>query len=460
MYHQFNPTEMIRERHLALLKEAEQRHLARRLRSGRETKAPSSTVVALASGLLAALVMAGLMLVGLSTPARASTTFTVTNTNDSGAGSLNQAILDANDTSGADIINFNIPGSGVKTISPDAELPNITEALTINGYSQPGASVNTLAQGNNAVLKIELSGAEAPGGSGLRIGAANSTVKGLVINRWESGVRLGGNDASGNQIVGNYIGTNPSGTQDLGNNSGITIVDAPNNTIGGTTRAARNIISGNDGDGVQINGNGARGNKIIGNYLGTDKNGTADLGNGFYGVLIISAPNNTIGGTTAGERNVISGNGDDGVEIDGASATGNRVLSNSIFNNDELGIDLLGTNGPTANDPGDGDTGPNNLQNKPVLISARTSATSTIVRGTLNSTPNNTFLIQYFSNPSGNEGKTFIGQRSVTTDGSGNVTFPFSPAQRVGVGRTVTATATGPGGNTSEFSAARQVARQ
>src|ERR687884_202200 len=78
--------------------------------------------------------------------------FVVTNTNDSGAGSLRQAILDANNTPGADTITFNIPGSGVATISPDSELPNITEAVTINGYSQPGADPNTLAVGNNAVL--------------------------------------------------------------------------------------------------------------------------------------------------------------------------------------------------------------------------------------------------------------------------------------------------------------------
>jgi hypothetical protein len=98
--------------------------------------------------------------------------------------------------------------------------------------------------------------------------------------------------------------------------------------------------------------------------------------------------NNTVGGTTAGARNVISGNDGTGVLIEGSSATGNRVLSNSIFANGLLGIDLFaGTTGPTANDPGDGDTGPNNLQNKPVISSARKGSTSTTVRATRASSP-------------------------------------------------------------------------
>lgn len=154
---------------------------------------------------------------------------------------------------------------------------------------------------------------------------------------------------------------------------------------------------------------------------------------------------------------MISGNGQDGVQIHGNDATGNRVLSNSIYANGDLGIDLNG-DGPTANDPGDPDTGANNLQNKPVLTSAKTGGGTTTVRGKLDSTPNKTFKIQFFSNPSGTyEGKKLIGTKSFTTDGSGDATFAFSPAQKVDVGRTVTATATSPGGNTSKFSAPRTV---
>jgi len=448
----------------------------------RETKGKLLALAVLLAALAVSLMLA-------ARPAHASTTFTVNSTEDHadqmlkgdvcdtgytldwpGGGqvpecTLRAAINQANYTPGADTVNFNLPtgsrdpDSGVKTIAPESALPLITEAVTINGYSQPGASPNTRAVGSDAVLKIELSGANAPGEDGLFIAAANSTVKGLVVNRWGSvGIHFSGSGATGNRVVGNYIGTDASGTQDLGNgDSGVYIGSAPNNTVGGTTPGARNIISGNTYEGVIIDGPNATGNKVTGNYVGTDKNGTAPLGNGDSGVRIANAPNNTVGGTTAGARNVLSGNERNGVAVYGGGATGNRILSNSIYTNGRLGIDL-GADGPTANDPGDTDTGPNGLQNKPVLSSAKNADGKTTVRSKLNSAPNRTFKVQFFSNPSGtDEGKVFIGQKPVTTDGSGNVTFAFTPAQRVALGRTITATATSPGGSTSEFSAARTV---
>ena len=337
---------------------------------------------------------------------------------------LRAAMEQANYTPGADAINFAIPGSGVKSIAPESALPTITEAVTINGYSQPGAQPNTKAVGSDAVLKIELNGADVPDGDGLVIEASNSTVRGLVINRWANGIFIDGSDATGNKVTGNYLGTDASGTQDLGNNIGVLDYD-PNNTVGGTTPAARNVISGNsygvaiigangtkvagnyigtdasgtkdlgnggngvqiefgshtiggatagernvisgnEGNGVLITGNDSEGNKVMGNYVGTDKNGAAPLANSANGVYI-SAQNNTVGGTTAGGSNVISANAGSGVSIYGNSAKGNRILQNSIFSNGGLGIDLY-DDGPTANDPGDADTGPNDLQNKPLLF--------------------------------------------------------------------------------------------
>src|SRR5829696_7887106 len=139
----------------------------------------ATTGIVMALGLLLSALLAAMLLI--ASQAHASTTFTVTNTNDSGAGSLRQAILYSNDTPGADTIKFDIPGSGVHTISPVSPLPEITEAVSIDGYSQPGAQPNQKAVGSDAVLKIELSGAEAMGAEGLEIGASNSTVKGLVI---------------------------------------------------------------------------------------------------------------------------------------------------------------------------------------------------------------------------------------------------------------------------------------
>ncbi len=502
-----------------------------------------------ATALVTALATVLLALFALAAPARAAT-FTVTNTNDSGTGSLRQAITDSNNAPGADTINFNIPGTGVQTIIPASALPTITGPVTINGYSQPGSSPNTNGpgQGSNAVLRVELNGSGAgSSASGLLLSSGNSTVKGLVINRFSHyGIRLTG--LNGHTIEGNFIGTNASGTTALGNGFAGLIVNTTNdgvgNTIGGTTSAARNVISGNGGccaDGVWIH-TVTPGNLVQGNLIGTDATGTADLGNSGNGVTIRHGSGNVVGGATPAARNVISGNLQSGVRFHngttggtvqgnsvrgnfigtdvtgtnplgnsgngvwldggcgtvrdhvvggtaagegnviafnssagvriaadpcfisgwGSSAFGNSVLSNSIYLNDGLGIDL-GASGVDANDPGDGDAGANNLQNFPVLTSASNFGGNTAIAGALDSAANTDFTVQFFSSPaadaSGNgEGQTFLGApMNVTTDGSGNATFSFTATPEVPVGHVVTATATGPGGDTSEFSAATDV---
>ncbi len=457
---------------------------------------------------------------------------------------LRAAIQESNFTPETEIIAFDVPqafrdpGSGVATISPATKLPPITQPVIINGYSQPGASVNTLALGNNAVLKVELEGSKALGGTtvvdGLTIlKSSDSLIRGLVINGFSGdGIFLSGDTSSGtaiannNRIEGNFIGTDPSGTHDVGGlGDGVVIGDgAFNTTVGGTSPSARNLISGNGERGVSIL-SGSAGNQVQGNYIGTDKSGKADLGNLGSGVTAEDTSNNTIGGTTAAARNVISGNdgagvamangdtqnnkvlgnrigttasgtgplgntstgvaltfaagtsvgdgtsggantiafnGGDGVSISGIGlSSGNSVLSNSIFSNGELGIEL-GNAGdpPTVNDAGDADTGANGLQNKPVLSSAKTVSGKTTIKGKLNSVPNESYKLQFFSNPSGtNEGKKLIGEKSITTDGSGNRSFTFSPATSVAAGQTITATATRASTHdTSEFSAPRKVA--
>jgi len=384
---------------------------------------------------------------------------------------LRAAIEEANDTSGEDTIRFNIGDTNsVKTISPTSQLPTITDTVTINGYTQSGASENTLEEGNDAVLKVQLRGSDAGAfANGLRIEASDSTIKGLVINRFgRGGINMVGVDATNNTIVGNFIGTNVAGTADRGNGgTGVVISSgAPDNTIGGTEPEAANIISGNDLEGVIVAG---ANNRVKGNLIGTAADGTGDLGNGTEGVQI-SILNNTIGGTEPGAANTISRNGGAGVLIDTSTATGNSVLSNEIFSNDGLGIDL-NNDGVTDNDVDpdgpndDSDTGENNLQNFPLIDSATwDSATDiTTITGTLTSNPNQDFRIQCYRtenhpDASGHgEGAVLLDTTTRSTNSEGNATFECT-TQDAGGGRDVTATATNvETGDTSEFSANEEV---
>ncbi len=256
----------------------------------------------------------------------AASTTEVTNTNDSGPGSLRAAIESANATGGIQTITFAIPGAGVHTISVLSPLPDITDAVVIDGTTQ----------GVSATPLIELNGTLAGAGAlGLKIKTGGSTVRGLAINRFNgAGIRLV--NGNGNIVVGNVIGTNAAGTADLGNTGdGVQIINSDNNTIGGTTAADRNLISGNQRYGVSIDP-ASTGNVVEGNLIGTNLAGTGDLGNTLSGVLVLSA-SNTIGGTAAGARNIISGNDQHGVHLTTAAVTSNLVQGNYI------GTDVNGT---------------------------------------------------------------------------------------------------------------------
>lgn len=257
----------------------------------------------------------------------------VTNTNDSGTGSLRAAILCANTNPGLDAITFNIPGGGVHTIALLSGLPLIGTPIYLDGYSQPGASQNTLATGDNAVLAVELNGTSAGSSSnGVNIipGGSGSTVRGLVINKFGNhGVSL----SNGNRIEGNFIGTNAAGSAALPNtHDGIQINNGSNNVIGGANNGARNIISGNGvlssppqpTNGVDLFGSLSNSNVVQNNYLGTDATGTLAVPNLGFGVVSNGSPNNTIVG------NLISGNVQSGISLFTNTANGNSIKGNFI----------------------------------------------------------------------------------------------------------------------------------
>src|SRR6516225_41352 len=274
---------------------------------------------------------------------RLLSTYVVLNTNDSVAYSLRQAILDANAQPGQNTITFNIPGTGAHTIRPASALPNITNALILDGTSQLGYTNTPL---------IELDGSAAGLANGLTVFAGNTTIQGLAINRFQAdGIRLQTNGI--NRIVGNFLGTDPTGTRAEGNGAGISIRGGSgNNTIGGTGVALRNIISGNTTNGILILDQGTTDNKIFGNYIGMDVTGANLLGNGEEGLFIVDSSANRIGETAAGAGNLISGNRVGGVRID--NSHGNILLGNLI------GTDAAGTQ---ARPNGEGITLNNSWQN-------------------------------------------------------------------------------------------------
>ncbi len=300
--------------------------------------------------LIAALALALTLWPAMARPVAAAT-YTVDTTvdeNDSscsdGDCSLRDAILLANNTPGADTIGFNIPGcGGVCTIQPASTLPALSGGgTTLDGYTPPGSAP---ASGSTpATLLVQIDGTGA-GGRGFEITSANNAIRGLAINRFSGqGIAIQGSGAMSNTISGNYIGIDADGTADLGNTqNGIAIYSgARNNTVGGDTAGERNVISGNDGNGIVISGDGTTGNAAFGNYIGTNAAGTSALANDGSGVAItFGAQNNKIGGTKAGEPNLISGNGSSGVYLVGSGTAGN-VVSGNYIGTDPGGTTALG----------------------------------------------------------------------------------------------------------------------
>jgi hypothetical protein len=267
-----------------------------------------------------------------------ATTYTVTSTADSGPGSLRQAITDANTNPGADTIAFGIVGSGVHTIQPLSALPAITGSVTIDGYTQPGASANTnpAGQGLNTVLGIEIDGTNAGAAPCLLAAADDVTIRGLVVNRCTDRAIATTGAHTDFVLEGCFIGTNAAGTQALAPyGGGVNPRSQTNARVGGTTPAARNLVSGDGlfGDHIAF-GLGitqpVSNSVVAGNLVGTDITGLLLLAPAQLSMHTGGGTNNVVGGTAAGARNVFVGE----IFVGG---TGNRIEGNFV------GLDVTGT---------------------------------------------------------------------------------------------------------------------
>jgi len=267
----------------------------------------------------------------------------VINLNDSGPGSLRQAIINANIYAGTNAIVFNIPGSGPFTISALSLLPAINNNVLIDATTQPGYAGNPV---------VQLSGSSLPNGTtgdGLTLNVGNSAVKGLSIYGFPgNGLTL--SNGSGSVIQGNDFGWNLSAAQAVVNGkNGIMIYNSASNVIGGASAGTQNVVVTSGNDGIHIEGTNAIGNRVLGNIVGMLPSGTGNsVGAGGNGIVITNASGNFIGGTNAGAGNVSSGNNGSGLFIAGSKASLNVVQGNYF------GTDITGTN--AAKNSGDGIT--------------------------------------------------------------------------------------------------------
>lgn len=231
---------------------------------------------------------------------------------------LRAAIQTSNRRPGSDpnLVTFEIDGAGPHIIAVPTMFEQIVVPITIDATTQPG-------YGGTPVVTLQGSGT-----FGLTVSAGQTTFRGLAIVGFDTGIFMGGR--GGNVVEACHIGVNAAGTAAAANGTGIRISGTADHRVGGETPAQRNVISGNTGRGVWVSGEGAAGVVVAGNHIGTNAAGTAALGNGTEGVFVDGAPGVTVGGTAAGARNVIAGNGADGVRVAGAGAAGTVVAGNYI----------------------------------------------------------------------------------------------------------------------------------
>jgi CSLREA domain-containing protein len=408
----------------------------------------------------------------------------VTNTNDSGPGSLRAAITTANGSSSRDLITFDIPGAGVHRIVLYTSLPTITSPVLIDGYSQPGAQANSSEVGSNAKLLVEL-------GVANRIGmiileASDSTIRGLAFQTLftrnvngntltfrETSIFLKGS-ASNNRITGNFIGTNAAGScvgkrLNGGNISDNTSGDG-GNIIGGGLLEERNVI----GCGASVGA--GRGGGVYGNLIGVGIDGVTSIESSEGdGVTLLETnksgvsaggPGTEIGRVEPGWGNVIAFHARNGVQINAFGDAGNvSIRGNSIYSNTRMddvfvyGRQIVGGISTVNNPWLVYDITESDLaQNAPILNSAITGLAGTLIKGALFSTPDSTFILDFYQNTNAHvtgygEGKKYLASTTVGTDANGQVDFDFLIPNGIPQGQLIVATAKYAARGTSTFSA-------
>ena len=369
---------------------------------------------------------------------------------------LRAAIETANAFPGLDSVQFEIPGSGVHTVSPQTPLPNATGLVVINGYTQDGAALNTngVPLPITAKLKIFLDGSALSGFTpGLRFdpGSAGSLVTGLAIGHFPGAAVRAEVPIT---VRGNFLGTNAAGTGARPNLAGFFgSSGAVNATVGGPDFEHRNLISGNTGEAIVTNA----ALTAEGNYIGTERDGRSPLPNTteqqLSSVLLDGDGSDTI------QRNIIANSSGPAITIPNPNA-GSLLSANRMFGNDGLGIDL-GDDGVTPNDGLDNDSGPNTLQNYPVITRAERTGETTTIEGDLVSVPNENFIIEVFQAAGkSRQGKVYLGGAGNSTGPNGEMPFSLEfakPKRGKFVTMTATRVAAGDLGATSEFAKPKKV---
>jgi CSLREA domain-containing protein len=321
---------------------------------------------------------------------------------------LRAAIAEANAQSGANEIDFAIPGSGVQTIQLGSQLPTVTDTsgpTTIDGYTQPGASPNSNQFASNAQLRIAVRGTGSHGVDALRITSPNNVVRGMSFYNLRRSIWLAGGNAKGNRIVGNFVGTNPSGTFGFAGSAldldGIGVelsAGANHNTVGEASLSARNVISGNARHGIACYSGAS--NTVYNNIVGLSPLGDRRLMNVKHGSDWNSVcANNVIGGTGGLQRNIFSGNGvpnandgSAGIEVShGPGNTGQQIVGNCF------GTDITCTSAPSWTFNAFWgihieDTASNLLVDHNVVVSSRSAAIKLEERNTMGSIVSNNLV--------------------------------------------------------------------